>query len=169
MIRTFSGSDLENYFNDVVSSSCLRCGSLSPTEPLRAPALSAQPGIRPQPPVSIPLSADLQSCRVGITDPAILVFRSQTCAHNTFHISPHHGRLDAELERVRKMPPAARTTPQQLAASDPVAAEFIAEADLWRCHYEAAAPLMRGLAANYPTDFTLDRRTSNLLSFACCV
>jgi hypothetical protein len=161
VIRTFSASDLENYFNEVVSSSALDAvlyRQLNLYAHQRFPhnltfvrnLLSA---FRSQPTYNL-AAWDALIRLYWYFDPRL---RSQF-----FSYLSAHGRLDAELEQVRKMPPAARTTPEQVASSDPVAAEFIAEADLWRCHYEAAAPLMRGLAANYPTNFSLDRRTSNL-------
>jgi Tfp pilus assembly protein PilF len=161
VIRTFSGSDLDNYFADVVSSSAFDAvlyRQLNLYAHQRFPhnlafvrnLLSSYRS---------PPTYDLSAWEALIRqhwyfDPRL---RSEF-----FSYLSAHGRLDAELEQVRKMPPAARTTPEQLASSDPVAAEFIAEADLWRCHFEAAAPLMQGLAANYPTNFSLDRRTSNL-------
>lgn len=161
VIRTFSGSDLENYFDDVVNSSSFDAAlyrQLNLYAHKRFPhnlvfvrnllsAYSSTP------------TYDQAAWEALIRQ--YWYFDSNLRSQFFSYLSAH-GRLDAELEQVRKMPPAARTTPQQLASSDPVAAEFIAEADLWRCHYEAAAPLMRGLAANYPADFALDRRTSNL-------
>lgn len=161
VIQTFSGSDLENYFNDVVSSSAFNAvlyRQLNLYAHRRFPhnltfvrnLLSAY---RSQPTSNL-AAWEAMIRQYWYFDPGL---RSQY-----FSYLSAHGRLDSELEQVRKMPPAARTTPEQLTASDPVAAEFIAEANLWRCQYETAAPLMRGLAANYPTDFTLDRRTSNL-------
>jgi len=161
VIRTFSGSDLEDYFNDVVSSSSfdavlyrqlnLYAHQRFPHNLVFVRNLLSIYRSRP--------TYDLAAWEGLIRQ---YWYFDSNLRSQFFSYLSRQGRLDAELEQVRKMPPAARTTPQQLAASDPVAAEFIAEADLWRCHYEAAAPLMRGLAANYPTDFTLDRRTSNL-------
>ena len=161
IIRTFSGSDLENYFNDVVSTSAFNAvlyRQLNLYAHKRFPhnlsfvrnLLSAY---RSQPTYNLAAWEGLIR-QYWYFDSGL---RTQY-----FSFLSAHSRLDAELEQVRKMPPAARTTPAQLAASDPVAAEFIAETDLWRCQYEAAAPFMRGLAANYPTNFKLDRRTSNL-------
>jgi predicted Zn-dependent protease/Flp pilus assembly protein TadD len=161
VIRTFSGSDLENYFDDVVSSSAFDAvlyRQLNLYAHQRFPhnlafvrnLLSAY---HLQPTYNLATWEALIR-QYWYFDPGL---RSQY-----FSYLSAHSRLDAELEQVRKMPPAARRTPEQLAASDPVAARFIAEADLWRCQYETAAPLMRGLTENYATDFTLDRRTSNL-------
>ena len=161
VIRTFSGSDLEDYFNDVVSTSAFSAviyRQLNLYAHQRFPhnltfvrnLLSAY---RSKP------TYDFAAWEALIQQ---YWYFNANLRSQFFSYLSSHGRLEAELEKVSEMPPAARRTPQQLASSDPVAAEFIAEADLWRCHYEAAAPLMRGLAANYSTDFRLDRRTSNL-------
>ena len=61
------------------------------------------------------------------------------------------GRLYTELAEVRKTNPGivAGKFDQALAAN-PAAVQFAVEAETWLCHFEAAAPGARALAAAYP-------------------
>ena len=52
--------------------------------------------------------------------------------------------LDAELAAIRTANPA------ELANTNPAAAQFVAEAESWRSHFEDAAPAFRAIAGLYP-------------------
>ena len=70
-------------------------------------------------------------------------------------------RLDRELQAIRSSNPAsAGGRWQELASANPAATQFVAEAELWRCHFETAAPLLRAIAAEFPADDALGRRAS---------
>ncbi len=161
VIHTFSGSELENYFNDVVYPS-----SFDALLYLHLNLYAHQRFPHNLTFVRNLLQAYRSSPTLDLAAWEALIrqywYYDSDLRSQYFAYLSSQGRLDSEIEKVHNMPPVARTRPEQLANSDPAAAEFIAEADLWRCHYEAAAPFMRALAAEYPTDFTLDRRTSNL-------
>ncbi|HEX9200008.1 MAG TPA: hypothetical protein VF865_10650 [Acidobacteriaceae bacterium] len=71
------------------------------------------------------------------------------------------GRLDQELAALQNAEAAAQTGRwNDLAGSNPVAARFIGEAGFWRSHFEEAAPVMNALAQQYPADVELGRRAS---------
>ena len=54
-------------------------------------------------------------------------------------------RLDAELQAVRASnPQAAAEKWNELSQANPAAAQFIAEAEMWRSHFESAAPVDQG-------------------------
>ncbi|HEV2495485.1 MAG TPA: hypothetical protein VG204_20705 [Terriglobia bacterium] len=77
------------------------------------------------------------------------------------YLSSGH-RLDAELEALRQTNPAAASNHWvEVANANPAAAQFISEAELWRSHFEAAAPVTRAVAEVYPGD---DARNSRAVS-----
>ena len=57
-----------------------------------------------------------------------------------FEAMARTGSLDSELAAARNAD----------AKADPAAAQFLAEGEAWRCHFEAAAPPMRALASTSP-------------------
>ena len=57
----------------------------------------------------------------------------------------------------------------RLAKEHPLAARFLAEADIWRSRFESATPVIDALAAEFPADVELNQRTGSLhrsLSYA---
>jgi predicted Zn-dependent protease len=73
------------------------------------------------------------------------------------------GRLEAELQAVRASNPQAGAGKwNELAQANPAAAEFVAEAEIWLSHFEAAAPVSKAIAEAYPADFEMGRRASSL-------
>ena len=72
-------------------------------------------------------------------------------------------RLDSELQAVRaSIPQAASGQWDALTKANPAAAQFVAEAEIWRSHFEAAVPLSKAIAEAYPADFAMGRRASSL-------
>jgi predicted Zn-dependent protease len=64
------------------------------------------------------------------------------------------GELESELNSLR---PVASQSPDQnewdeVVRTNPAAGEFVAQAELWRSHFEDSAPVLRALAAQYPAD-----------------
>jgi hypothetical protein len=73
------------------------------------------------------------------------------------------GRLDAELQALRAANPQADAGKwSELIQANPAAAQFIAEAEMWRSHYESAAPVIKALAEAYPADQDMGRRASSV-------
>lgn len=68
-----------------------------------------------------------------------------------------HGKLDAEIVQLRTLAAAGG---EQI--SDPAATRELAEAEMWRSHFEASAPLMNALAAAYPSDNEIGTEASSL-------
>ena len=61
----------------------------------------------------------------------------------------------SELNYLRQtVQPKARTRVQwdEIVRTNPAAGEFVAQAELWRSHFEDSAPRLRALAAQYPAD-----------------
>ena len=72
-------------------------------------------------------------------------------------------RLDTELQAVRaSIPQAASGQWDALTKANPAATQFVAEAEIWRSHFEAAVPLSKAIAEAYPADFAMGRRASSL-------
>ncbi len=67
------------------------------------------------------------------------------------------GRLDAELAALQQLVPSSAQQQQNSAA-----ARELAEADLWQSHFEAAAPLLGGLAHAYPADTAVGDEASSV-------
>jgi cellulose synthase operon protein C len=71
------------------------------------------------------------------------------------------GRLEQELADLQREEATAQQEHwSDLASANPVAARFIGEAKFWGAHFEEAAPVMNALAQQYPADFELGRRSS---------
>jgi tetratricopeptide (TPR) repeat protein len=71
------------------------------------------------------------------------------------------GLLEQQLASLS--PISAGQNKEQLARENPAAARFLAEGEMWRSHFEAAAPVMQALAAHYPADADLGSRSSAVL------
>ena len=71
------------------------------------------------------------------------------------------GQLEAELRALASsLAPARAGNWEALVRENAAAAQMIAEADLWRCHFETAAPVLRALATKFPTDERVAHRAS---------
>ena len=73
------------------------------------------------------------------------------------------GKLDAELAAVRSANPDAQDGRwSQLMTANPAAAQFLAEGEAWRSHFEEAAPGMKAVAEAFPGDRTLVSRATSV-------
>ena len=71
------------------------------------------------------------------------------------------GRLEAELRALESsLAPARAGNWEALVRENAAAAGIIAEAELWRCHFETAAPVLHALATEFPTDERMAHRAS---------
>jgi Tfp pilus assembly protein PilF len=70
-------------------------------------------------------------------------------------------RLKAELQAVRpsSAPADEGRWPERIGAN-PAAVFFVAEGEIWRSHFEEAAPVLHALAATYPAEADLARRAA---------
>src|SRR5207249_11679764 len=90
-------------------------------------------------------------------------FEDDNLAAEFYAVLSRTNRLDAEIAAVRSVNVAASASNwPQLAADNPVAARFVAEADVWRSHFESATPALTALAAAFPGDIELSERAGSL-------
>jgi predicted Zn-dependent protease len=84
-------------------------------------------------------------------------FEESDLRNQFFEYLSAKGELESELNSLRSATPAAGQSPDQaqwdeVARTNPAAGEFVAQAELWRSHFEDSAPVLRALAAQYPAD-----------------
>ena len=102
-------------------------------------------------------------------------FEDEALATAFFGMLSRTNRLDAEIAAMRGVSAAAAANEanaanwSRLAKEHPLAARFLAEADIWRSRFESATPVIDALAAEFPADLELNQRTGSLhrsLSYA---
>ena len=80
-----------------------------------------------------------------------------------FELLSRTGRLDAELETLRRQTPEIdKGDWSALAKSNPAAERFWVESCLWQSRFEESAGAVDALAAEYPADEALGRQASSL-------
>jgi cellulose synthase operon protein C len=84
-------------------------------------------------------------------------FEESDLRNQFFEYLSAKGELEAELDSLRAGAPAAGQSPNQgrwdeVVRANPAAGEFVAQAELWRSHFEDSAPVLRALAGQYPAD-----------------
>jgi len=72
------------------------------------------------------------------------------------------GKLESELQLLSASVTARKSDWTVEAKTNPASVRFIAEAELWRSHFEAGAPVIVAVAQQYPADIDLGRRTSSV-------
>ena len=78
-----------------------------------------------------------------------------------FELLSRSGRLDSELAALKQAEPTVQQGKwDELAATNPLATRFVSEANLWRSHFEEAAPMMGALARQFPGDEEIGHRAS---------
>ncbi|HYW37978.1 MAG TPA: hypothetical protein VE957_07690 [Terriglobales bacterium] len=141
-VKTFNGSDLERYFNNVGGDAALY---------LRLNQYAHQRF--PHNPVFV--HNLLSAYRMSATwDPvaweALLRqhwFEEPALRNQFFEYLSRTGKLESELSALRQNAPDVASW-----ESNPAAANFIAYADLWQSHFEESAPLLKSLNAQYPAE-----------------
>ncbi len=151
VVKIFSGSDLEKYFGEMVNPAQL--------DPLLYRQLNLFAHERF--PYNLAFVRNLLSAytrRETADLPAwerllrSYWFYDDDLRARFFAFLSSSGRLKGELDALRAAQPAA----------NPAAAQFVGEAEAWQSHFEAAAPVLRALAAQYPADAALGRRAAVL-------
>jgi tetratricopeptide (TPR) repeat protein len=80
-----------------------------------------------------------------------------------FEMLSSRGQLDQEMAALRAAQPAVAAGQwKQVAAANPAASRFVAEAEAWRSHFEDASAPMRAIAGEFPADMEFDRRAASL-------
>ncbi|HMC30528.1 MAG TPA: hypothetical protein VKL99_06800, partial [Candidatus Angelobacter sp.] len=85
-------------------------------------------------------------------------FADETLRSRFFEYLSSSGKLESELHVLNALSAANAAE----TGSNPVATRFIAEAELWRSHFEAGAPAIVAVARQYPADNDLGERASSV-------
>lgn len=88
-------------------------------------------------------------------------YEDETLRSQFFEYLSEHDRLEAELQMLRSTA-AGNTDWQAQASVNPARVRFIAEAELWRSHFEDGAPVIAAVASQYPADADLGQRASSV-------
>jgi tetratricopeptide (TPR) repeat protein/predicted Zn-dependent protease len=88
-------------------------------------------------------------------------FEADDLRDHFFEALSASGRLEQELAALEAAEPAIhKGNWDDAARANPVAVQFYAEAELWRSHFEGSLLALGNLAAQYPADFDIGRRAS---------
>jgi tetratricopeptide (TPR) repeat protein len=153
-VKTFSGTDLERYFgNGVIGSSAvlyLRLNQYAnqrfPHNPVFVHNLLA---IYQTPP-----TRDLAAWEALLRQHW---FEEPGLRNQFFEFLSRAGKLEKELSTLQQSAPDAASW-----ESNPAAADFLANANLWRSHFEESAPVLKSLAAQYPAETEIARTASSV-------
>ncbi len=88
-------------------------------------------------------------------------FADEDLRNRFFEFLSHNGKLEPELQALHATV-AANPDWTAEARSNPASARFIGEAELWRSHFEAGAPVIAAVARQYPADAELGGRASSV-------
>jgi tetratricopeptide (TPR) repeat protein/Tfp pilus assembly protein PilF len=88
-------------------------------------------------------------------------FADQDLRNQFFQHLSNRGKLDGELEALRATIGAGHDWMDE-AKSNPASVRFIGEAELWRSHFEAGAPVIAAVARQYPADAEMGERASSV-------
>ena len=158
-VRIFQGSELEHYFQSLVGG--------TPQMYLR---LNLYANRRfPHNPVFVHnlLSAYLRvETRDETAWEAILRqhwFEEPDLRNQFFEFLTRTGRLDSELKSLQQGAPAqGKGAWSEFVAQNPAAGQYLAQAHLWRSHFEESAPVLQALADEYPADAELGQTASSV-------
>jgi len=161
VVRVFSGTELEEYFREIVR----------PAQPV-GPALYLQLNLYAHQrfPHYLAFARNLLTAySAGPTTDmaaydAILRrhwYDAEDLRMRFFERLSKLGRLDAELSVVRTSNPSAYAGKWDDAMNQsPVAVRLLAEGEAWRGHYESAAPLFLAMESSFPADRAIGARTA---------
>jgi len=79
-----------------------------------------------------------------------------------FEYLSSRGQLESEMSGLRQNALPTDKGWDKFVAANPAAGEFLAQADLWRSHFEDSAPVLQALAERYPADFETGRTASSV-------
>ena len=88
-------------------------------------------------------------------------FEETSLRNQFFSYLSYTGQLESELQSVRQEE-QAKGNLGELVKENPAAGEYLAQADLWRCHYEESAPVLKDLAEEYPADSGLGNTAASV-------
>jgi predicted Zn-dependent protease len=158
-VKVFKGTELESYFQSVAGG--------SPTLYLR---VNQYANARfPHNPVFVhnllrayrsPITFDLAAWEALLRQHW---FEEADLRNQFFEFLASSGKLGYELGAVEQSAPAGgKGSWDEFVRSNPAAGNFLAQADLWRSHFEESAPVLKALAEVYPAELELDRTASSV-------
>jgi cellulose synthase operon protein C len=152
-IKSFQGSELEQYFYNVVYGSpalFLRLNQYAhqrfPHNPVFVRNLLAA--------YHTPPTRDLAAWEALLRQHW---FEEPALRNEFFEYLSRSGRLESELDATRQGAPDAPSWEK-----NPAAADFLAYANLWRSHFEDSAPVLKSLAAQYPAEAEIGHTASSV-------
>lgn len=163
VVRVFSGTELNEYFREIVS----------PAQPL-GPALYLQLNLYAHQrfPHYLAFARNLLTAYSAGPSTDMAAYDAILRRHwydaddlrmRFFERLSRTGRLDTELSVVRTSNPSAYAGKWDEAMDQsPAAVRLLAEGEAWRCHYENAAPLFLALQSSFSADRTLGARTASI-------
>lgn len=161
VVKIFSGTELDEYFREIVS----------PAQPV-GPALYLQLNLYAHQrfPHYLAFARNLLTAYSNGTTTDMGAYEAVLRRHwydagdlrmRFFERLSKTGRLDAELSVARTSNPAASAGKWEDAMNQsPAAVRLMAEGEAWRCHFENAAPLFLALESNFPADRTIGGRAA---------
>src|SRR5258708_575652 len=89
-------------------------------------------------------------------------FADERLRNQFFEYLSRNGKLESELQAMNESVKTRKSDWTAEARTNPASVRFIAEAELWRSHFEAGAPVIVAVASQYPADIELGRRASSV-------
>jgi tetratricopeptide (TPR) repeat protein len=157
VVKAFSGTDLERYFTAVVGGTPELYLQLNLYANQRFPHNPAF--------VRNLLNAYLSPRTLNWAAWEALLrkhwFEEADLRNRFFEFLSRTGKLDAELAQLRQQVPTSGKW-DEFVAGNPAAGAYLAEAAVWRSHYEESAPILKALAEQYPAGEELGRTASSV-------
>ncbi len=90
-------------------------------------------------------------------------FEEPDLRNRFFEFLTRTGRLDAEIKSLQQGAPAqGKGRWSEFVEQNPAAGQYLAQAHLWRSHFEESAPVLQALAEEYPADAELGQTASSV-------
>jgi tetratricopeptide (TPR) repeat protein len=89
-------------------------------------------------------------------------FEESDLRNQFFEYLSRKGELESEVNELQAAQTAGARQVGESAQANPAAEEFLAQAELWRSHFEESAPVLKVLAEQYPADFETARTASSV-------
>ncbi len=152
-VKTFQGSELEQYFSHVVGGGSvlyLRLNLYANHRFPHNPVFVRNLLMAYQSPATRDTAAWESLLRQHWFEDAAL-------RNRFFEFLSSRGKLESELSAIRQSAPDAASWEK-----NPAAADFLAYANLWRSHFEESAPVLKSLAAQYPAEAEIGHTASSV-------
>src|SRR5260370_10857832 len=90
-------------------------------------------------------------------------FEEPDLRNRFFEFLTRTGRLEAEIKSLQQSTPAqGKGRWGEFVEQNPAAGQYLAQANLWRSHFEESAPVLQALAEQYPAEQELGQAASSV-------